>query len=374
MCTYTKLYLAIYVSNRISQLRLSIAANSRERGPSHDKRKVCLEARRFVVMIYDVAAMLYRQFLRSDAPRSLIQQPFRWRRWWWRHAVHCLPHDGDDRMGFLVARRLQIWAGLFEAICHRRTFQFQMGLQKKPLSGSDACIVFRALMRCISKLYERTGILQFQFHKYLIAIFYGACINMKETLCMEVATSSFSVTSEPATFGVRTRTSVIQMLHDVLRRLPDTLLDRPMNGTTCWCCGCNAIESPFKKCDRCRVARYCSRPCQIDDWRRQHRDECEVIANTLNRNLLSRGQDACRGTQYDSLRCVLKNNCTRRLLSSKKEKRRLRCLRAAVGTDDEDAMVKVFEHYFGSICEDQGRCDAEDSPTARSSKQCYRAH
>ena len=33
----------------------------------------------------------------------------------------------------------------------------------------------------------------------------------------------------------------------------------------------------LKKCGACKFCRYCSRACQISDWRRAHRGECNAI-------------------------------------------------------------------------------------------------
>jgi hypothetical protein len=42
--------------------------------------------------------------------------------------------------------------------------------------------------------------------------------------------------------------------------------------TECWKCRSGpAVEQKLKKCVRCQTARYCSRQCQQEDWRRHQR-------------------------------------------------------------------------------------------------------
>ncbi|ALD62126.1 programmed cell death protein 2-like protein [Mollivirus sibericum] len=50
-----------------------------------------------------------------------------------------------------------------------------------------------------------------------------------------------------------------------------TSFNRPMQGLPpCWVCG----SPTTKKCGRCLTANYCSRPCQLADWKEKHRRDC----------------------------------------------------------------------------------------------------
>ncbi len=51
------------------------------------------------------------------------------------------------------------------------------------------------------------------------------------------------------------------------------LQDRPYTNV-CWYCGVPDTDVKLKKCSKC-VAYYCSRECQVDDWKTmQHKDIC----------------------------------------------------------------------------------------------------
>ena len=296
-------------------------------------------------MIYDVTSRLFRQFLRIDAPRPLTQQHFPWHRWWSRLAIRILPSAGAARLGFIHAMRLKVWLGLLDILFHRRIVQYKLGLRKGPLSRSDAHIVFRGIVHATSDVYKRTSQMQQRFFRYLLGIFSMACISMNQTMTLKVPRESFSTVHAPATFHIMTNISFIWMLHDVLRQLPDTLLDRPMNGAICWCCGVHATQSRFQKCDRCRVARYCSRPCQINDWA-THEAECEGIANAWNRDVLTRAQDQCRTTDSVSLRAVLLDLAKRKYLSPKRCAERARM---AIDVHGEEAMNRELQQYFAGL-------------------------
>lgn len=41
------------------------------------------------------------------------------------------------------------------------------------------------------------------------------------------------------------------------------------------CCWCGRAK-PTHRCKRCAVAMYCSRDCQVQDWRKRHKNECEM--------------------------------------------------------------------------------------------------
>ena len=43
----------------------------------------------------------------------------------------------------------------------------------------------------------------------------------------------------------------------------------------CNASGCNRIAS--KHCGKCRVAKYCSRECQVGDWRATHKKSCAAL-------------------------------------------------------------------------------------------------
>ena len=44
----------------------------------------------------------------------------------------------------------------------------------------------------------------------------------------------------------------------------------------CNASGCNRIAS--KHCGKCRVAKYCSRECQVGDWRATHKNSCASLS------------------------------------------------------------------------------------------------
>ena len=35
------------------------------------------------------------------------------------------------------------------------------------------------------------------------------------------------------------------------------------------------LNKGTKKCDRCKKARYCSRACQVEDWKKSHKAQCQ---------------------------------------------------------------------------------------------------
>ena len=56
----------------------------------------------------------------------------------------------------------------------------------------------------------------------------------------------------------------------------------------CWGCGktssgdsCGATAS-LKKCSACKVAHYCSKECQVKDWKETHRRFCKAIPDFLS--------------------------------------------------------------------------------------------
>lgn len=45
------------------------------------------------------------------------------------------------------------------------------------------------------------------------------------------------------------------------------------------CAGCGKVEdetSPFQKCSRCKIVKYCSRDCQVSDYS-QHKHDCRLF-------------------------------------------------------------------------------------------------
>ncbi|XP_013774239.1 uncharacterized protein LOC111083001 isoform X2 [Limulus polyphemus] len=49
------------------------------------------------------------------------------------------------------------------------------------------------------------------------------------------------------------------------------------NNTYCWICGISKSEKKLLKCGKCNVAKYCSKDCQISDWKRRHNEWCQAI-------------------------------------------------------------------------------------------------
>ena len=46
------------------------------------------------------------------------------------------------------------------------------------------------------------------------------------------------------------------------------------NHTICWGC---FLEKGVHFCIRCKTATYCSKKCQKNDWKNQHKPECDVF-------------------------------------------------------------------------------------------------
>lgn len=52
------------------------------------------------------------------------------------------------------------------------------------------------------------------------------------------------------------------------------------NALVCWKLICNAddcTEIATKTCGKCNIARYCSRSCQVADWKSTHKKSCESL-------------------------------------------------------------------------------------------------
>ena len=54
------------------------------------------------------------------------------------------------------------------------------------------------------------------------------------------------------------------------------------NTQVCWKLICNATDCILpatKTCSKCHTARYCSRSCQVKDWKAGHKMSCESLIN-----------------------------------------------------------------------------------------------
>jgi len=71
----------------------------------------------------------------------------------------------------------------------------------------------------------------------------------------------------------------------------------------CWNRNCTNKETklnPFKECNRCNSARYCSRKCQVEDWRAYHKNRCKPITSESNlQNLTISGTPTQRIHQFN---------------------------------------------------------------------------
>ena len=47
---------------------------------------------------------------------------------------------------------------------------------------------------------------------------------------------------------------------------------------TCCCCG-EVREKPIMKCGQCQRVQYCSRGCQVEDWKLGHKQLCVSMKN-----------------------------------------------------------------------------------------------
>jgi hypothetical protein len=63
--------------------------------------------------------------------------------------------------------------------------------------------------------------------------------------------------------------------NSILSLLGNPLAGLRLGDSAAYCLKCEVKEgtSPFKKCARCGIARYCSKECQKGDWKR-HKKEC----------------------------------------------------------------------------------------------------
>ena len=63
--------------------------------------------------------------------------------------------------------------------------------------------------------------------------------------------------------------------------------ETPTQEAVCFWCG-NA-EKALSKCAKCRVASYCSRECQIKDWKAGHKHSCKSKQSKFDNNYVNKG-------------------------------------------------------------------------------------
>ncbi|PPR01735.1 hypothetical protein CVT26_013182 [Gymnopilus dilepis] len=62
---------------------------------------------------------------------------------------------------------------------------------------------------------------------------------------------------------------------DTLLSIGDKLSGPPSVPTENVCASCNQLAG--LKCSRCSVTKYCGNECQLDDWKRRHKQECIAV-------------------------------------------------------------------------------------------------
>lgn len=50
-----------------------------------------------------------------------------------------------------------------------------------------------------------------------------------------------------------------------------------LRGASSCCTNCGAKEGHLNVCSSCATARYCKRECQLEDWRRNHKQSCWIV-------------------------------------------------------------------------------------------------
>jgi hypothetical protein len=50
----------------------------------------------------------------------------------------------------------------------------------------------------------------------------------------------------------------------------------PKKGRCCYCSS-EGLKLELKKCSQCKSVQYCSKECQVADWRAGHKKECEIM-------------------------------------------------------------------------------------------------
>lgn len=72
-------------------------------------------------------------------------------------------------------------------------------------------------------------------------------------------------------------------------------------GAACWCCDTEPVEqTPLKKCNGCLRAYYCSRECQVRDWKGGHKGQCQALQQ-VNRVCAEPPEEAkpCQGMPWE---------------------------------------------------------------------------
>lgn len=66
------------------------------------------------------------------------------------------------------------------------------------------------------------------------------------------------------------------------KRAPE--LSKAIEGVFCACCCKTPHDTKQKmlKCSKCKRFFYCSRECQMRDWRSRHRFECNILTSNTN--------------------------------------------------------------------------------------------
>ena len=67
----------------------------------------------------------------------------------------------------------------------------------------------------------------------------------------------------------------LEIIHGYRQKL--ALLVSYHDSNSCSKCKRNTPDRELEQCAGCSVARYCSKKCQVKDWKRGHRDDCAEI-------------------------------------------------------------------------------------------------
>ena len=112
-------------------------------------------------------------------------------------------------------------------------------------------------------------------------------------------------------------TKVVELCYS----LPDSRASSDTSGTKrslCFCCE-KQDNATFKLCGQCKVAKYCSRECQLQDWKKQHKRACASYQRMLYTNVSAgnSGDDnaneatLCKKNwtlQSDEMKCDVRDN------------------------------------------------------------------
>lgn len=85
-------------------------------------------------------------------------------------------------------------------------------------------------------------------------------------------------------------TKVVELCYS----LPDSVSSSDGNNikrSRCFCCEKQEEEVTFKLCGKCKVAKYCSRECQLQDWKKQHKRACASYQRMMYRNIPTGNND-----------------------------------------------------------------------------------